>query len=53
MPPGVTHTVRVACVRELKALVAPSKTQGVLVRGRAGLVINQLSVDTKGVFSTR
>ena len=32
------------CVRELQALVAPKPLQGVLVRGHAGLVINELSL---------
>jgi len=33
-------------VRELQALVAPKLSQGVSVRGRAGLVINKLSQST-------
>ena len=35
-------------MRELQALVAPKPPQGVLVRGHAGLVINQLSLTGDG-----
>ena len=31
------------CARELQALVAPKPPRGVLVRGHAGLIINELS----------
>jgi len=37
------------CVRELQALVAPKTPQGLLVRGHAGLVINQLSCRNEGL----
>jgi hypothetical protein len=33
---------------KLRILVAPPKTQGVLVRGHAGLVINKLSLSGAG-----
>jgi len=44
----VRAAVKRRCVRELQALVAPNPPQGVLVRGHAGLVINQLSRRVEG-----
>jgi len=42
VPSRDEHLMFRKCVRELQARVAPPKTQGILVSGHAGRVINKL-----------